>query len=661
MDEGEQKNEQLVAPSPFRIWLHGVFRVERYKDDRYEIIRTAEWGGSSYPRLLLKALLTCPGRRARREALMEMLWPELDFEQAVQNLNTATTKLRGVLRPAHERESLLMTEETSYALADQSLLWVDTEISLELIKRAEQMGRFTSDALPLLKEAGDYFNRGVFLEGEEGLWVLSRRATLDRARYRCQLWLADAYEQHGREGLAEYVLSTLLEHDPIDEDVLCRLMELLQRQGMTHQALLLYEQACTVFAEEEIDLAETTKELATQLRSHNNRTQTAFVRPSLTNDQNPNALFLSQWSEHDIIEAREWRERSGDQDYAYAEKDAMDKKRRELFHLLSSTGMAFALPMPKVDWERIKGALTRPSRIDETVLRHLETINGSLWSLYLATPIKSSVFEGALGQFKTLLQLLKDPHPTAQHQRLCTLTSEIGQLVGEIFFDLDDHEAARSCYALAALSAKDAQSYDLWSCALVRNAFLPMYRGEYKDALPLLQGAWELSQQGDSSLPTCYWVAAVEAEAHAGVLDLADCQHALERAQGVHESKERSLPWVRFSSTRLPALLGACSVRLRQPEQAMSALQEALQTFVYPSRKRGMVLIDLASASMQVGEAEQAYFYVDEITQILAQSSSGFLREELRRLPQRLELMAQKASVEAVNNYIGERLRFPRA
>src|SRR5713226_3710517 len=103
-----ESNAKSLSPT-FRIWLCGPFRVERYVSGCYEIIRTADWGGSNYPRLLLKALLCCPARQARRETLIEMLWPDTDPEQATQYLNTATTKLRRVLQPVKGQESLLLT------------------------------------------------------------------------------------------------------------------------------------------------------------------------------------------------------------------------------------------------------------------------------------------------------------------------------------------------------------------------------------------------------------------------------------------------------------------------------------------------------------------------------------------------------------------------
>jgi hypothetical protein len=329
-----------------------------------------------------------------------------------------------------------------------------------------------------------------------------------------------------------------------------------------------------------------------------------------------------------------------------------------LLQLLSTAGLALALPFTAIDWERIEGALGRASRLDETVLHDLEMVNRSLWSLYLATPKKASVFDGALGQWKTLVQFLRDPHSTTMHQHLYVLTSEISQLVGEILFDLNDHASAHASYTFAALSAKEAGAYDLWSCSLVRHAFLPLYRKDYGHALPLLQEASTLARQGDSTLPTRFWVAAVEAETHAGLLDLAACQGALDQAQGVLDLPRTGLPWVRFTSARLPALQGTCYVRLSQPGLAEPALQEALQQFPHPDRKRGMVLADLAATALQCSNVEQARSYVDEAASIVARGASGFLREELRGIPYKGRTVSALPMKE-LNQYIEQQLHMP--
>lgn len=263
-----QLNNEQTSPFPlptFRIWLCGPFQVERCVGNAYQTVRTAEWGGTNLPRLLLKALFCRPGRRARRETLLEMLWPEIENEQALQNLNTAVSKLRNVLRLSRESDCLLITEDntTTYRLPDQSIIWVDAEAALLSLQDAE---RTESETLTLLEDAERHFRRGGFLEGEEGLWVSGRRATIERACYRCCLRLADIYEQRGQLEQAEAQLSLLLEDDPTDEDALRRLMLLLHRQGMTHQAVRLYEQTCQQTIQEGGEVSAVTKKLAQHMR-----------------------------------------------------------------------------------------------------------------------------------------------------------------------------------------------------------------------------------------------------------------------------------------------------------------------------------------------------------------------------------------------------------
>lgn len=252
----------------FRIRLWGPFRIEKRVGEEYEPVKTAEWGGSNYPRLLLKALLCCPGRRGRREGLVDMLWPDIESEQATVYVNTATTKLRQLLRQDKNHESLLVTEHdaTIYHLPDQGMLWVDSDAVQYALEQAERLGRDSVEVLPVLEEAIGLSNRGTFLEGEESRWAAEKRATRERERYRGRIWLVESYVQQGRAGQAETILTTLLDDDPFDEDVLCRLLVLLQSQGLTHQALLLFRRIKAFFAQEQMEMSETTLKLAAQMK-----------------------------------------------------------------------------------------------------------------------------------------------------------------------------------------------------------------------------------------------------------------------------------------------------------------------------------------------------------------------------------------------------------
>jgi DNA-binding SARP family transcriptional activator len=254
-------NISPIAPY-FRVWSCGLFRVEAQRGTApvlYEPVRTAEWGGSNYPRLLLKALLCCPGRQARREVLIEMLWSQCEAGQASQNLNTGATKLRSLLRPGKEQESLLITEKnaSSYSLEGQRFLWVDIDAVTALLKGAEQVERTSAQALPLLEEAAKYLDRGTFLEGEEGWWVQKQRKSVKETRYRCRLWLAEAYEQQGMVGQAETLLSALLADDPTDEDVLRRLLVFLHQRQMIHKGRRLYEETKRLLQNQNLQLSQT--------------------------------------------------------------------------------------------------------------------------------------------------------------------------------------------------------------------------------------------------------------------------------------------------------------------------------------------------------------------------------------------------------------------
>ncbi|HEU5379570.1 MAG TPA: BTAD domain-containing putative transcriptional regulator, partial [Ktedonobacteraceae bacterium] len=264
-DEWHEIHTKARRPAPHRAWLCGPFRLERCVGDGYEPVGQWEWGGRTSPRTVLKALLCAPGRQMRRSALAAQLWPETTEVQASREMSVALTFLRKVLRSDDGKEVLEEEGTKGLRLAGQSALWVDADAAAHLLDQAEQMGEHSPTALPLLEKAFSYFERGPFLADDEGEWLVARRAMGERRQYRCRLQLADLYGQQGRIERAETLLNDLLSDDPTDEDVICRLMLLLQQHGFTHQALLVYRQACALFQEEGLELTEATRELATQL------------------------------------------------------------------------------------------------------------------------------------------------------------------------------------------------------------------------------------------------------------------------------------------------------------------------------------------------------------------------------------------------------------
>jgi transcriptional regulator with XRE-family HTH domain len=333
--------------------------------------------------------------------------------------------------------------------------------------------------------------------------------------------------------------------------------------------------------------------------------------------------------------------------------DMFTLKRRELLNLLSVAGTALIL-LPDLDWERIGMAIKKPAQIDKETLNDLTIINARYWSIYQIAPTKAIILDGVLGQLRTLIEFLKSPNEAIVHKQLCILVSDLAQLAGEISFDSNDYDAAQSCYIFAAEAAKEIRHYDLWACALIRNAYLSIYSNKHYEALPLLHAAYRLSLRGDSSLTTRYWFSAVEAEAQAGIQNLSACQKALDLANEVLNMQDTSsVAWLRFNGSRLTELNGACFVKLKEPDLAWPVLQKALNQ-QKTLRRRGTVLTDLARVSLQKSEIDQACFYANQVILIANQNNSGMLRKGLKDLQANLTPFSKVRIVKNLKQQIAQ-------
>jgi hypothetical protein len=213
-------------------------------------------------------------------------------------------------------------------------------------------------------------------------------------------------------------------------------------------------------------------------------------------------------------------------------------------------------------------------------------------------------------------------------------------------------EAAAHCYGVAADAAKQAGEYDLWACAFVRHAFVALYDERPHQALPLLQAAGQLAARGDNALATRHWVAAVAAEAYAGTGNLMACQRALDVAESIDTGAGSNGAWLRFDGARLPEERGACYVRLGQPTLAEPALQLALAQLPAPTRRRGLVLTDIARAALLSSDIERACGAGAEVAEIARQGHSGVLVKGLRGLQTQLAPFQRVRAVADFNRQV---------
>ncbi|MFF9397258.1 MULTISPECIES: multiprotein-bridging factor 1 family protein [unclassified Streptomyces] len=303
--------------------------------------------------------------------------------------------------------------------------------------------------------------------------------------------------------------------------------------------------------------------------------------------------------------------------------------RREFLRILTVSGALTTLPLDEA--EALTDGVRRGAPSD--FLR----MNGHLWQVYQLARSKGSVHPIVRDQLTTLNEALA-ADTRGNSRPLLDAAADLFQLAGEVAFDANRYTDAAASYALAASVSKDAGAFDLWACALVRHAYVDMSEQRYRQAAQLLSLAERLAGRGDSTLATRHWVASVQAEAYAGLGDLAGCERALAQAESVRDLTTGSTNggWLRFDGTRLAEERGARYVQLGRLDLAEETLTEALQQTELASgqsyRRRGAVLTDLAAIGAKRRAPEQVVLYGREAIQLAQASASGYVARGLQAL-----------------------------
>ena len=310
-----------------------------------------------------------------------------------------------------------------------------------------------------------------------------------------------------------------------------------------------------------------------------------------------------------------------------------DKMRRELLRLLSMVAVLVAIPSTDEQVDQLDYPSITLGQCDNVAVNDLAALNGHLWRTFVLSKSKGAVFPLVHDHLGVLVSSFNRSQGISTHRRLCTLTSELLQLAGEIFFDANSYSDAAYCYTLAATASKEADAFDLWACAMTRHAFIEIYEQRFNEAASMLELAARLARRGDGALSTRYWVSSVQAQAFAGLGELAACQRALDIAEQVRElsGDASNGGWLRFDGSRLAEERGACYVQLRCPDLAENALGEVLRQDL-SARRRASALADLAIIGLQRGDVNQLITHAEAALEIAARTGSGFISRRLQAL-----------------------------
>ena len=140
----------ILGDGKLKIHLLGTTAVTRPEGTQVE--------GELWRRIKVRALLAYlalqQDRPISRDILIELLWPELDYNAALRNLNTTVYNLRKSLEPDLKRianSTYVIYEGGSYFLNGEVDHWLDIDVFEEYIKKRRSEIELYRTVSPSLK------------------------------------------------------------------------------------------------------------------------------------------------------------------------------------------------------------------------------------------------------------------------------------------------------------------------------------------------------------------------------------------------------------------------------------------------------------------------------------------------------------------------------
>jgi DNA-binding SARP family transcriptional activator len=212
-----------------RIELFGGFRVT--VDGR--VVPDAEWARRK-PAALIKLLALAPGRRLRREQVMDILWPELDPAAAAANLRKALHSARRALSAADGADRIVSVGDLLCLSSDQ--VSIDVEDYWVLATTA----RRTRDADCYLR-AIELYQDGLLAEDVYEDWAAAPREELRADWTALAIDFAEMLEAQGDLNHAARVVQRVVAAEPLREENHGWLMRLHALAGRRDEARRVYE------------------------------------------------------------------------------------------------------------------------------------------------------------------------------------------------------------------------------------------------------------------------------------------------------------------------------------------------------------------------------------------------------------------------------------
>jgi len=302
---------------------------------------------------------------------------------------------------------------------------------------------------------------------------------------------------------------------------------------------------------------------------------------------------------------------------------------------------AVAKPLELLDqqpWEQLSVALKRTAAIDPAMVERMEELTAEFYRSEEKVPARE-LLGGVTQHLERLVHYLQGSTSGPMRRRLSRSGGETAALAGWLSFELGDANATRGYYDAALDAAKETDDRALCAWVLGMMSFRPSSVGDQRTALALVRDAQRASGRSTTAT-TRAWLAGLEAEAHAAMGDARATRAALARADAAFDRAEPEADpsWIGFfDRARLDGMKVNSLMRI-EPGAAQEISKEALAS-LRPSmtKKRSIVLADLASAHVHQGEIEEACRLAGLALAVVEQTQSAVGLQRVRDLRARLD------------------------
>jgi tetratricopeptide (TPR) repeat protein len=294
----------------------------------------------------------------------------------------------------------------------------------------------------------------------------------------------------------------------------------------------------------------------------------------------------------------------------------------------------------------------RTLTVDGALLRDLDLTTAAYERMRHRVPGRH-LMRQVVGHIELTEDVLRGSLWPAQRQRLLANLSQTTSLLSWLqFFDQGDRAAARTSLMRSTKAAQESGDPELMVLAMIRGAEQRTYSGQAHQSTQLLDAAEHLAARG-SSPKALSWILAANAEAHATLGELDPSLALLDRSlDALRPGRAGDDPsWAEYwNRSKVLGYVGACHMRMRRPEAARAALDDALHLGEELTVKhQSIYLVDLATTYTQEREPEEACRLAGKALDIAGPIHYSTTMERMAALRRDLETWNGEACVQQLD------------